>query len=459
MNSLEVIFKDKIKFEPYKVFEVNNKKNIYTTNIGGIYEIDENVMHVLNEDGKTLDEIYNNLSTKLKKDDIDKILNNMIDLKILRLKNEEIIENDYKNEALHLPGITLMICQDCNMRCSYCFAGDGEYSNKGYMDIDTAKKSIDFLIENSEEETLQVCLFGGEPLLNFKLFKDIVDYCKHIEPLVNKKFLITTTINGTLLNKEIEDYLVKNNITVQLSIDGDEDTHNSNSYFANKVKSYDLIMKKTKNMREKGILSSRATVTNNNLDMISTFEHLYDLNFRAIPIVPAYNSLKQDDYDNVENAYSALIDYFENLIKVGDFEKANKMTIIKNSLKRIHTGYDRNVSCGVGNGSCAVDINGELYPCHRFVSSKEHKIGDIYNGFEGRKEFIKSVNVENDKECSECWAKNLCVGGCPNETMDYKKNKSEDKFNICEITKFIYENLINVYIRLTEEEKKQLFTI
>ena len=95
MNSLEVIFKDKIKFEPYKVFEVNNKKNIYTTNIGGIYEIDENVMHVLNEDGKTLDEIYNNLSTKLKKDDIDKILNNMIDLKILRLKNEEIIENDY----------------------------------------------------------------------------------------------------------------------------------------------------------------------------------------------------------------------------------------------------------------------------------------------------------------------------------------------------------------------------
>ena len=109
MNSLEVIFKDKIKFEPYKVFEVNNKKNIYTTNIGGIYEIDENVMHVLNEDGKTLDEIYNNLSTKLKKDDIDKILNNMIDLKILRLKNEEIIENDYKNEALHLPGITLKV--------------------------------------------------------------------------------------------------------------------------------------------------------------------------------------------------------------------------------------------------------------------------------------------------------------------------------------------------------------
>lgn len=114
----------------------------------------------------------------------------------------------------------------------------------------------------------------GRTSFKFKLFKDIVDYCKHIEPLVNKKFLITTTINGTLLNKEIEDYLVKNNITVQLSIDGDEDTHNSNRYFANKVKSYDLIMKKTKNMREKGILSSRATVTNNNLDMISTFESL-----------------------------------------------------------------------------------------------------------------------------------------------------------------------------------------
>ena len=104
MNSLEVIFKDKIKFEPYKVFEVNNKKNIYTTNIGGIYEIDENVMHVLNEDGKTLDEIYNNLSTKLKKDDIDKILNNMIDLKILRLNALEIdkvfaneIDNIYLN--------------------------------------------------------------------------------------------------------------------------------------------------------------------------------------------------------------------------------------------------------------------------------------------------------------------------------------------------------------------------
>ena len=102
-------------------------------------------------------------------------------------------------------------------------------------------------------------------------------------------------------------------------------------------------------------------------------EKEYDLNFRAIPIVPAYNSLKQDDYDNVENAYSALIDYFENLIKVGDFEKANKMTIIKNSLKRIHTGYDRNVSCGVGNGSCAVDINGELYPCKPDIFEKTYE--------------------------------------------------------------------------------------
>lgn len=457
MEQILTITEGKVKFEPYKIFELDNKKFIYTTNIGGIYEIDDSLLRVLNEEGKELEEIYNNLKDTLNKDEIDKILKSMKDLKLLKSEDDDIIENDDKSEPLHMQGITLMICQDCNMRCSYCFAGDGEYNNKGYMELSTAKKSIDFLVKNSTSDKLSVCLFGGEPFLHFDLFKNIVEYCKSIEPLVNKEFSITTTTNGTLLNKEIEDYLLKNKVTVQLSIDGDQKTHDSNRYFANKVKSYDRIMEKTKNMREKGLISSRATVTNNNLDMVGIFEHLYSLNFRAIPFVPAYNSLTKNNFEEVKNAYINLIDYFEKLIKSGDYDKVKKMSIIKSSLNKVHKGCDRNISCGVGNSSCAVDINGDLYPCHRFVSSEEFKIGSIYIGFEGREKFIDSINVENKDECKNCWAKNLCVGGCPNETIGYMNDTSEDKFDICEITKFINESLIKLYVRLTEDEKLNLF--
>lgn len=350
-----------------------------------------------------------------------------------------------------------MLCQDCNMRCSYCFAGNGEYNEKGYMNFKIGKKAIDFLIENSLSDDLTVCLFGGEPLLNSKLFIKMVNYCKYIEKEKGKKITITTTINGTLLTKEIEKFLIENNVRVQISLDGDKDTHNSNRYFSNKAQSYDKIMKNIDGMRKQGLLSARATVTRNNLDMIQIFNHLNDLNFRAVPFTPAFNLFNNNDLEDLKASYGELVVYFENLIKNGEINKAKKVTVLYSFIRKIYNARNRDISCGLGNSAIAVDINGDIYPCHRFVSDKRSIIGNIYDGFKRRQEFLESVNIENIDKCKKCWAKNLCIGGCPKEFKEDIENKDENKLDLCELHKFLYEKLIYLYLRLTKEEKEELF--
>lgn len=449
----EVIEERVIKFTPHKVFEFNDKKYLYTTNNSGVYEVDENIVDILKQDGNDVKSIYEELSKNIDTEAVDSILSNMETLNLIRNQQNENITKSLNDEDCDMVGITLMLCQDCNMRCSYCYAGDGEYSNKGYMDFDTAKKGIDFLVENSSKDNVSVCLFGGEPLLNFKLFKEIVEYCKSIEDEVNKKFSFTTTINGTLLNENIEKYLVDNKISVQISIDGDEKTQNANRYFENKISSYDRVVKKTKSMREKGLLAARATITKENLNMIEVFDHLYDLNFRSIPFAPAHNLLTKDDYIDIEKSYIDLINYYEELIKDGSYKKANTMTIIKSFISKIHNGGKRSIPCGVGQNTCAVDINGDIYPCHRFVSDTEHKIGNLNDGFKNRLDLINKFVIDEKVECLDCWAKNLCIGGCPNESVNNTENAQE----ICHVTKIIFENLMRVYVNLTEDEKKYIF--
>ncbi|WGX77866.1 radical SAM protein (plasmid) [Paraclostridium bifermentans] len=445
-----------INFTDFKIFEINNKKYIYCIEDNKIYEIDDRTVALLNQNEKTYEDLKNNLAPLFNEGELDDLIKSMYECGIIENK-DNTVKSNFNQIPTDISWINLLVVQDCNLRCSYCYAEDGKYQNSGVMDIDTAKKSVDFLINKSKCEKIGICFFGGEPLLNFKLIKEVVDYCNKKEKETGKKFGFSMTSNGTLLNDEIEEFIIKNNIKLQISIDGDKKTHDLNRYYSNKVGSHDTVLKKTKALRDKGLLDARATITTNELDLVHTYDYLCSLGFDRISLSPAFNLLTVEDYDKLADAYIDFYLNFEKRIKDRKFEEVKNNMMFMQQLSYIHNSQIRTTACGAGHNLNAISINGDIYPCQRFVGTKEVLLGNVFNGYNSQLDFVENVTINNFKTCNECWIRNLCVGGCVHDNFAFNKNLNLPYDPQCEYRKKIVTEAIKIYLRLSDEEIYELF--
>lgn len=285
-----------------------------------------------------------------------------------------------------------------------------------------------------------------------------VAYCNKYENDKPIHFKYTITTNGTIWNDEIEKFLREKHFTVQISVDGNKDVHNCNRFYANGLGSFDVMEKNTRNMRNDGLVSGRATITATNLDLVDNFKALNDMKFRSIPMAPAQNLLSDEDYDRLIGENTKLVQYFLELIQSGDYKTAKKLRILMSGLQKIHkSGVARKILCGVGSAQLAVDINGEIYPCHRFVANKEYAMGNVLKDTKIEKmPFLEEITLEKHKECKNCWARNLCVGACPNENLVNAGTTQKSDSKNCRFIQAMYNDLIHAYLELTVENKKQL---
>lgn len=260
--------------------------------------LDEKSKKMLSLEGLKFNDAYVELSDIMTKEEFQTLFDNMVRAGLIVSDKGPVLKEE-KKEEITLNGLTLMIIQECNLRCTYCYGEGGEYQDRGKMSLETAKKSIDFLIGNSKNKELLICFLGGEPLMNFPLIKDVVAYCNKYENDKPIHFKYTITTNGTIWNDEIEKFLREKHFTVQISVDGNKDVHNCNRFYANGLGSFDVMEKNTRNMRNDGLVSGRATITATNLDLVDNFKALNDMKFRSIPMAPAQNLLSDEDYDRL----------------------------------------------------------------------------------------------------------------------------------------------------------------
>ncbi len=346
--------------------------------------------------------------------------------------------------SMRLVALTLMVSQECNMKCAYCYGDGGEYNNRGKMSLETALRAVDYLIESSHDVKLAIAFLGGEPLLNFGLIKEVVKYCSVKESETGRTFSYTITTNGTLLTPEIENFLISNQIRTQISIDGTKKAHDQMRYFNKKKPSYTVVVDKTKSMREQNLLTARATLSPKNLDYIKTFEHLIDLGFMAVPMEPAKNLLSETDSEIEMVEYIRYLEYFKTHVKQGHFDIANKMTDFTKAMEKIENAGKRKYGCGAFHRMYAVDIDERLYPCHRFVGLPEFCVGNIYKKQETETE--QWCNVDDRDKCSVCWMKNLCGGGCAYENYVENGSINVTSADFCHHMDLLYNTIINVFI-------------
>lgn len=381
--------------------------------------------HTREEIKKTLLERYQS-DESVTEAELDELLS---DIELLKeegkLFSEDIYENnafDLKNRHTDIKALCLHIAHTCNLTCDYCFAKQGNFCGESaLMSFEVGKRAIDFLIENSgTRRNLEVDFFGGEPLMNFDVVKQIVAYARSIEKEHNKNFRFTLTTNGMLIDDDVIEFANRECHNVVLSLDGRKEVHDRLRTTASGKGSYDIIVPKFQKLVEsrghKGYYM-RGTFTHNNPDFVKDILHMLDLGFTELsmePVVCASEdpyALTPEDMEIVLRQYEILA---EEMIKR---EKAGKGFTFYHYMIDLTGGpciYKRISGCGSGTEYFAVTPQGELYPCHQFVGEKDYCMGDIWKGVinkELSKEF-KLCNAYARKECSSCWAKLYCSGGC-----------------------------------------------
>lgn len=450
MNSVEK--QHKIVFNDYRIFNIDNNKFVFSIPDNKIFEIDDQVEKLISLSGATLDDISKKMASDYSENELRQILDTMEQSGFLNNSKAE----EYSTKELK--SLTLLLVQGCNLRCSYCYAEDGKYNDTGIMSKVTAFKAIDFILNKSKLKDIGICFFGGEPLLQFELIKDIVAYCREKEREKGRVFHFSMTTNGTLLTEEIERFIIENKISTQISIDGDADTHNKHRFFANKVGTHDYVMEKTKALREDKKLLARATITKESIQNIEkNYMYLLDNGFRNIAMSATYEMLDSNDFKRLTEAFSSMYAHCEELIKRGEFTKVKNNKMFMQELGRIHKAVRCDIACGVGRYTYAIDVHGDIYPCQRFVSNKEFCLGNVYEDDKKREKFLQEISFDKHEKCHRCWARNLCKGGCAHVNLTMTGKVSEPNSEYCSFVKSINEQLVKIYLRLNEDEIAKLW--
>lgn len=356
--------------------------------------------------------------------------------------------------------LCLHIAHDCNLKCKYCFAGEGEYrGQRSLMSAEVGKKAIDFLIQASgNRRNLEIDFFGGEPLMNFEVVKEIVDYARSIEGEHNKNFRFTITTNGVLLDDDIQAYINEHMHNVVLSIDGRKEVHDRMRYTINHKGSYDLVVPKFKKIADSRNQTNyyvRGTFTRENLDFAKDVLHLADIGFKQVSVEPVV-APKEMSYALREEDLPMLYEQYEELAK--ELVKRKKEG---QGFNFFHFMIDlsqgpcvakRLAGCGSGSEYLAVTPEGDLYPCHQFVGLEEFKMGTVFDGIQNQpmqKQF-QACNVYAKDECKNCWAKFYCSGGCAANAYQFHRDLRKTYKIGCELEKKRVECALYVKAKLAE---------
>lgn len=444
------------------LFTFGKENFVLDVNSGSLLAIDEPTFLYLNE-----------LSNGSSLEEAEKSLKNIFpDIQQVRIEIEKLIREgilfsyapNYFASKLTLKSMCLNVAHSCNFACKYCFAKKGSYGGeKSTMNFETSSKAIDFLVKESKENTaLEVDFFGGEPFLAIDTVIKTINYAK--KKYSNIKFRFTLTTNASLITKEIEDFLFENDVSIVLSLDGDRETNDEFRIYSNGKGTYFDVIEKIKIVAEHRKKSQgyyvRGTYTHKNLNISKTVFDLFNKGFDFISLEPVVTkdkeiAISEEDLPKLRHEYEKLADIFV------ETQDSRRWQFFHFNIdleagpciqKRIH-------GCGAGVEYIAVSPNGDIYPCHQFDGVEKYKLGNIFDGItqpELTEKFNKANFLFNKKECSECWARFYCSGGCIANNFNVNGDIFSPYKIGCEIQKMRIEAALYVQYKFAEKGIKPI---
>ncbi|AXU28841.1 TPA: thioether cross-link-forming SCIFF peptide maturase [Clostridioides difficile] len=449
-------------------FSMNGYNIVLDVNGGAVHVLDDVAYDLLDfYKEKSKEEILEILKSKYQEEKINEAYEEILNLEKEGLLYTEDTYQYHPSFVYREPvvkALCLNVAHDCNLKCKYCFAAQGDFGGeKELMSFEVGKAAIDYLIGNSgSRKNLEIDFFGGEPLMNFEVVKQLVDYGRSVEKDYNKNIRFTITTNGVLLNDEIIDYINENMHNVVLSLDGRKEVNDNMRPTLNDKGSYDITLPRFKKLVEKRAKDKyyyiRGTFTRDNLDFSKDVMHFADLGFKLTSVEPVVGdesnpyALREEDLPKIFEEYEKFaVEYADRQLQGDGFKFFHFMIDLNQGpcvIKRI-TG------CGAGNEYLSVTPNGDIYPCHQFVGNEEFKMANIFDEEivlpENLKNMFREAHVYTKEECKQCWNKFYCSGGCHANAINFNNDISKPYELGCEMQRKRTECSIMIQAKLMLE--------
>lgn len=446
----------------------NGTYMLLDVNSGIINVIDKVTYDILDiYDGTNKDAVYEALGTTYSQRELDESLAELDELIGKEMLFAPMCDN-FKVVAEEEPvikSLCLNIAHDCNLRCKYCFASQGDYDThkRELMSFDVAKRAVDLLIRSTEgkRQHCEIDFFGGEPLMNFDVVKQTIEYIREQEKIHNKIFKLSLTTNGMLLDPAKVKYLTDQHISLILSLDGRPEVHNRMRPDAGGRDSYDTCARnqvyaaKHRNGEEYYV---RGTYTKYNLDFTEDVRHMADLGFEGLSMEPVVGddlsyAITDDDLPRIFDEYDRLTDFYLQRYDEG------RPFIYYHFIMDLYRGpciAKRLRGCGAGHEYMCVVPNGDIYPCHQFVGQDGYVIGNVYEGVtnDTLPALFRDMHVLNKPECCKCWAKFFCSGGCHANNIKYGGNIQTPYELCCRIQKKRIECAMYIQAKLAMKRQE-----
>lgn len=432
----------------YHVLNVDSKEFLFHIPTSSVFELSP-------ESSKLLKQIENN--EEIFKYD-EEIVEEFKELNILGGKFFAKAE-DTKIEKFPAKALILNVTSGCNLSCTYCYKADlTSLKNGGQMTLEIAKSAIDmFFKESPHLEEYSITFFGGEPISNLPLIKEIISYANEFFGNKGLKIGYSMTTNATLLTEEIMHYLHDSRVDLTVSIDGPEALHNKTRVYENGKGSYEKVAKnvaKLLSVYKNRTVGARVTLTKGVTDIKAIWDHLrYDLNFKEVGFAPVtsgdsdFFNLSDNDLVKVFSGFRELgEDYINEAIK-GNF---NGFSNLHRTVIDIHEGRKKKLPCGAGVGLLSVSYKGDIDLCHRFTGSDYPSFGNIEKGLDklALGSFLEKRANEKDSSCQTCRIRNLCAGGCYHESYIKYGTPEKSVLHYCDDMRSWIDFAVEAYIRI-----------
>lgn len=451
--------------------QVDDRHLLFHIPSTGLFEADpltrEVIARLQDGDDYTTESITQNLCSAYPAEDIEQALHELRSLKLITdadTSTDSVVKAFTPTPLTDVPltTVVLNVNTGCNLSCSYCYKEDLDVPSAGKkMSFATARQSIEMLLKESpDRDRYNLVFFGGEPLTNLALIKQVIDYAEQRFAEHGKPVDFSMTTNGTLLNAAVIDYLDQHRVGIAVSIDGPKAYHDRNRITVGGKGTYETVEKKValllSRYRSRPV-GARVTLTTGITDIETIWDHLFNtLGFAEVGFAPV-TSGDMSDYNLSEQE---LITIFDNMKKLGRrylaaaLENRNiGFSNLHQLLTDVHEGTKKALPCGAGVGMVAIDHEGDVNLCHRFTGSDLQRFGNIEVGVDksALSEFINERLEKSEKGCSTCRIRNLCAGGCYHESYARYGDPTQPTFHYCDLMRDWVDFGIEVYSKIMLE--------
>jgi len=417
-------------------FEAAGEQFLYLVPAGAIFQLETpaaTVVSLLSEGPLSHDALTDNLLQRdFSRSDARELVDELFRARVLMTEGMKTEPVEAPPADFPLQSLVMNLTNQCNLSCAYCyeFGEDKVATPEGkpkFMDAETAKDSVDFLLEQAAgRKSLHITFFGGETLMNFPVLQQVVAYANARAAEQDTHIDFSLTTNATLLTPAIIEFLSGNRIGVTVSMDGPAELHDKLRVFSNGRGSYDVIEPRVRalirNHRTRPI-TARVTLTNGASDVIRIYRHLkHDLGFHEVGFAPVTTSpnrlyaINEPGMDGVLRQFHILADEYLEYALRGELHGFSN---VSDTIAELYQGVNKSHPCGAALGLLGVGPSGDIAPCHRFVDSDTHAMGNIAMGIDREKQadFLRRGHIGNKYDCHTCWARPLCAGGCHHEAF------------------------------------------